>query len=146
MKLAIQTSNLPDGRSFDPKTTALVEEADGHHGQTQDSSAGAVLARAENTVVEVRVHSREPSLLVLSDLFYPGWTAFVNGAPARILRTNYVQRGVWLPKGDNTVRFQYRPKSFYIGLRIALAGIFGIYFTILHRGVDSPASFSSTNF
>lgn len=126
---AIQTSILPDGSTFEPSTTALVAEPVGLAQQAPDSGASAAITREENTVVEVRTHSLQPGLLVLADLYYPGWRATVNEREARIVRTNYVQRGVEVPSGDNVVRFTFHPGSFYLGIGIMLASLIGMAFT-----------------
>lgn len=47
------------------------------------------------------------ALLVLADLYYPGWRATVNGRFAQILAVDGVFRGVALPPGAHTVRFEY---------------------------------------
>jgi uncharacterized membrane protein YfhO len=57
---------------------------------------------------------------VLTDTFYPGWTASVDGSPQPILRANYLFRAVRLPAGDHRVTFVYAPRSFAWGAGIAL--------------------------
>lgn len=59
-------------------------------------------------------------LLVLSDLYYPGWKVKVNGKEEKIIKTFGVLRGVLLREGRNEVVFYYRPLSFYIGALISL--------------------------
>jgi len=58
-------------------------------------------------------------LLVLSDQFYPGWRATVDNTPADIIRADTVFRGVCVPSGDHTVRFEYRPTSFTAGIIVS---------------------------
>ena len=60
-------------------------------------------------------------LLVLSDQYYPGWEAKVDGSEVEIRRTNTVLRGVCVPAGTHTVTFSYRPLSFYAGAAISAA-------------------------
>ena len=64
--------------------------------------------------------------MVLSDVFYPGWQAHIDGKPAHIFQTNYIFRGVQLPPGEHTVTFSFRPLSFAIG-----CGISGASFALL---------------
>jgi hypothetical protein len=60
--------------------------------------------------VEVQVNAgAQAGLLVLSDAYYPGWVATVNGEPTKIYRANIMFRGVPVPKGESTVVFEYRP-------------------------------------
>ncbi|MBN1678890.1 MAG: YfhO family protein [Anaerolineae bacterium] len=54
-------------------------------------------------------------LLVLSDQYYPGWRASVDGEHVEITRADTVFRAVCVPPGDHTVRFEYRPLTFYAG-------------------------------
>jgi hypothetical protein len=73
------------------------------------SSARIVAERSDELVI--RANAPEGGYLVLSDTFYPGWTAQVDGAPARIERANLSLRAVSLPRGAHEVRFEYRPSA-----------------------------------
>jgi hypothetical protein len=53
--------------------------------------------------------------LVLSEPYFPGWSAFVDNVETRIFRANYLFRAVPLRSGTHLVRFAYRPLSFRIG-------------------------------
>ncbi|HEY3788249.1 MAG TPA: YfhO family protein, partial [Urbifossiella sp.] len=71
--------------------------------------------------LEVDVHSTGRALLVLSELFYPGWKAEVNGRPVKILQVDGALRGVVVPRGDSRVSMHYIPVSFYAGLTLTIA-------------------------
>ena len=72
-------------------------------------------------MVDVKVHADVPALLVLSDLFYPGWRATVNGRPADILKVDGGLRGILVSGGDSAVSMHYKPWSFRIGLALSVA-------------------------
>src|SRR5215471_2921272 len=99
----IRTSRLPDGRIYEPAGMALIEEPLGFRAEP-DVDGRAWVTEDRDTILQVQTISRQPSFLVLGDFYFPGWTAFVNGRQAPIMRTNYVQRGVLLPAGQNFVR------------------------------------------
>jgi uncharacterized membrane protein YfhO len=71
----------------------------------------------------VQVETSEAALLVLSDTDYPGWQAFVDGAPTPILRANYTFRAVEVPGETHEVVFRYEPASFTWGWRISLVSL-----------------------
>jgi uncharacterized membrane protein YfhO len=73
--------------------------------------------------VELTALLRSPGLVVVADIFYPGWTLTVNGRPAEILRTNRAMRGVALPAGTHRLVFRYGPMSFRIGAALSLMGL-----------------------
>lgn len=62
--------------------------------------------------VRFEVESAQPCLLVLTDLDYPGWRAYVNGEEQPILRAYGFARAVELPAGKAEVVFQFRPTGF----------------------------------
>ncbi|MCS7280326.1 MAG: YfhO family protein [Desulfobacterota bacterium] len=70
----------------------------------------------------IEAYSEKEAYLYLSDTFYPGWKAYVNGKQVRILRANVAFRAVPIPKGDSLVEFVYKPLSFYIGLILSFLG------------------------
>ncbi|EDN71530.1 conserved hypothetical protein, membrane [Beggiatoa sp. PS] len=79
--------------------------------------------------VELKVQTSRPGLAILTDVYYPGWRAEVNGQPAKIYRVNGLLRGVWLPKGEHQVVFYYWPLSYQVGF--ALAGLSGLICLVL---------------
>lgn len=99
------------GDKFDPSEIAVTEGLHDRAGVMSGSSDGAYAANVEkyteNTVL-IRTRSGAPGLLVLSDYYYPGWRCYLDGKAVDILRVNYILRGVYLPKGDHEVRFEYK--------------------------------------
>ncbi len=63
-------------------------------------------------------------VLALTDVYFPGWKAWVDGKQARILPTNYAFRGVALGPGLHRVRMAYQPISFKLGLWTTICSVF----------------------
>lgn len=80
--------------------------------------------------VELSVDSSKRQLLFMSESFYPGWKVYVNGEEKEILRANYLFRAIVVEPGKHSVRFEYDPFSFKLGLAITILTILlcGIYF------------------
>ncbi|GAB4355205.1 MAG: hypothetical protein Kow0099_39180 [Candidatus Abyssubacteria bacterium] len=103
----------------------------------EGEGAGEVLPRlatgASRDLVEIASYSPERvvleasseagGMLVLTDTYYPGWRAMVDGAPARIWRANYLFRAVPLPAGSHQVEFVYRPTRLFVGLFLSAVGV-----------------------
>lgn len=99
-----------------------------------------------DTSVEVRADAR--ALLVLNDVFAPGWTAQIGGEEAPIVRANALVRGVWVPRGTHIVRFRYRTPGLGIGLLIAVSTsiAIGMWATVERlRARPSPADLSQSD-
>jgi uncharacterized membrane protein YfhO len=73
------------------------------------------LERYDRERVVARATARRKSLLVLTDVQYPGWRATVDGKSADIERVDYLLRGVVVPAGTHTVEFSYEPASWRAG-------------------------------
>jgi hypothetical protein len=71
--------------------------------------------------VRILVHAKRESVLVLTDDYFPGWIASVNGHRAGIARVDYLMRGVRVGAGTSTVTFSYQPSSWRVGWIISLA-------------------------
>lgn len=86
-----------------------------------------------NTEIELDCLSSHPAWLVLSDLFYPGWTCRVDGRESRIFRANFMFRGVKLPAGRHLITFAYRPNSFLWGSILSLTTTALLLCLVLNR-------------
>lgn len=62
-------------------------------------------------------------LLVLSEVYYPGWQATVDGAPAPIYRVQHTLRGLALPAGEHHVEMAFRPATFTLGASVSVAAL-----------------------
>ena len=60
-----------------------------------------------------------PALLMLSEVWDPGWSATVDGEPAPVLLADHVLRAVPVPAGEHTVTLTYEPLYLRLGLAIA---------------------------
>lgn len=72
-------------------------------------------------VVQMNVKLHSPAVVVLTDVFYPGWSASVDGRPTELLRANYLFRGTIAPAGCHHIVFSYAPLSFRIGIWLAIS-------------------------
>lgn len=123
---AIHTSQLPNGQVYEPRAMALVEDNSAVFTSTGLQPAdGAKVLKIEGTQAEIQTNASASAFLVLSDVFYPGWKASIDGKPTRIFQTNYIQRGVKVPAGEHIVRFEFQPMSFKLGAGITAASFFG---------------------
>src|SRR5690606_7695457 len=68
--------------------------------------------------VVVRTRANRAALLVLADNHYEGWRAEIDGEPAEIVLTNNTFRGVVVPEGEHTVRFEFAPGDLVTGLYV----------------------------
>src|SRR5262245_23390680 len=98
---------------FPARTTVVLEhdeDASGiAPGTTDDAPGTAEIVEYGPEHVRVRTRATRPGLLVLTDQFYPGWTATVDDAPVPIVRANVLFRGVPVPAGEHEVRFAFHP-------------------------------------
>ena len=123
-----KTIRMLTSSEFDPLRQVILAES--RPRQTIPATGGeAKIIRYENNNVLINASLQTPGVLVLTDSYYPGWNAFVDGKETKILRANHFFRAVVLPKGAHRVEFRYEPWSFKLGSIISiftLTGIIGI--------------------
>jgi hypothetical protein len=100
-----------------PSAVSVVEEPPPPGVAPASGSARIVADEGERLELEVATDAR--SLLVLNDAFCPGWSATVDGAPARLLPANYLARGLWLEPGAHRVVFRYRTPGLAAGAALS---------------------------
>jgi len=90
--------------------------------QKLNEITGLKLNRPNSIKVDIEVE--RPAMLVLTEVWYPGWKALVDGKPAEIHRVNYCQRGIWLDEGEHRVRLFFRPAAWRTGAIVSLISWF----------------------
>jgi hypothetical protein len=76
----------------------------------------------------ITTNSTGNNLLFLSDSYYPGWQAFVDGRKTPIYRADFTFRTIFVPSGKHQVEFVYSPVSFSFGVLAAVLGLLTIIF------------------
>jgi hypothetical protein len=104
---------------FDPGRSVVVEGPVGGLALSGEGITPALIRHYEPLRVVVESESRWDGLLLLTDSYYPGWRAYVDGKEEPILRGNYLFRAVPVPAGKHTVEFVYAADSFKLGLAIS---------------------------
>jgi hypothetical protein len=99
-------------QGFDPRDEVVLE------GKTREGGGRGRCKMIEYgpNMVKIEVSSDGPSFLFLSDTYYPGWEAYIDGVRTHIYRANYCFRAVRVPSGEHIVKFVYRPLSFRVGV------------------------------
>jgi hypothetical protein len=109
--------NDPD---FDPQSVVLLEQEPACHLSEPAQLEEVQLFRRGNNRVEVKVRAASGGVLVLSEVFYPGWRAALDGESVPLLRANYTLRAVCVPAGEHRVTFSFTPASLRLGAGITL--------------------------
>jgi hypothetical protein len=112
------------GRGFDPAREVILEKSPAGFsppGAPRVEGSATVVSHAANEV-SVETQSEREAILVLTDSYYPGWIAEVDGKRTEVLRADYVFRAVSLSAGRHTVVFKFRPGSFLFGAAVSCLG------------------------
>jgi len=78
---------------------------------------------AARTVIATRLSCR--GMVLLSDTWYPGWQATLDGIPAKIYEADGAIRGVVAEAGSHTIEMRYRPRSVFAGAGLTAVGLLG---------------------
>ncbi len=114
--------------SFEPKKEVILEEVSDRLLSTSENdipnqATAKMTGGGWGDLVQIETDSNKPSYLVLSDIYFPGWQAYVDGKETKIFRANFLFRAVALSDGKHKVEFRYEPLPFRIGVGIFLAGL-----------------------
>ncbi len=126
--------------NFNPQETILLESDVGlsDYSFSPATKGTAQVKSFSPDRIDIKTESNGDAILFLSEIYYPGWKVFIDGAPGKIYRANYMFRAIPLKAGEHSVGFVYDPLSFKIGKYISLFSLmlcFGMlgYSLILSR-------------
>jgi len=112
--------------TFDPRTTILLERVPTRFLELKKKPAIPTLKSTvrvltyENNRMVLEVTTPAATFLFMSEAYYPGWQAYVDGKPEEILRANYAFRAIPLGPGTHRVEVVIEPLSFKIGLAVTV--------------------------
>ena len=100
--------------------------------QSNDSTAIVKLVKYEPNNLQYTIESKKGGVVVFAEIYYPGWTATIDGQPAELGRVNYILRALNVKAGKHTVVLDFHPTSIsttetiaYIAIVILLLAIIG---------------------
>ncbi len=100
-----------------PADTAIVEQDKKSKINTTplfDSTAKIQLVKNDNDEIIYKSKSNTNGFAVFSEIYYDrGWKAYIDDKETPIIRTDYVLRGLSVPAGNHSIRFEFKPSSFY---------------------------------
>jgi len=114
---------------YDPHEVAWVNRSDlaairpELSGQSPGKSESVSISYPSPQRATLEVTLESPGLVVLSDVYYPGWQLTIDDKPAPIYRVNVMMRGAIVPAGPHRLVYTFAPRSFQVGLIGSIAGL-----------------------
>jgi hypothetical protein len=112
--------------AFDPHQTVLLDPetaVPAPSASISNPGGGGVVefGHYEPKRIRLRAQTDRSAILLLNDRYHPDWRVTIDGAPAPLLRCNFIMRGVHLEAGDHVVEFRFKPPV--MGLYVSLTAI-----------------------
>lgn len=120
---------------FDPRTAIILTEnpwKSVDNVVSEGETAKVSFISYDETEIILKVSLGKKGFLFLSEIYYPGWKAFIDDEERKIYRANYLFRSLCLDEGEHTVRFIYSPSSFKIGVFVTLIAVSIIFIYFIH--------------
>ena len=114
--------------AFDPeKTVLLADPLPERPAAVAMNDAGGKVEFASYAPKDIvfKTEAAVPSVLLLNDRYDPNWKVTVDGKAEKVLRCNYLMRGVYVPAGAHRVEFSFQPpmRMFYVSLIAVCTGL-----------------------
>lgn len=127
----LTTTVTLNGPLLDAETAALNGSI------TFDNSSAQIVSYEPNRVL-IDVNAQHPALLILTDVYYPGWNSRIDGKPEQLFQADGLVRAVFVPAGNHKVEFTYLPLSFEVGFSITLiSAVIALFIVLRGRGKQS---------
>lgn len=131
--------DIIDSPDFEPDKTVVLQKSDDLGIKNSEGDFEKDLSIEEYSIdrIKIKLYTSQPGVLFLSENYYSGWKAFLDGRRVKIYRANYTFQAVKVPVGKHTVTFICQPASFLIGSVISIMAIviFGLSVLLKFTGV-----------
>ncbi|MBI2303837.1 MAG: YfhO family protein [Chloroflexi bacterium] len=131
----LQRLQAPD---FDPREVVILEKTPPTgQGGGQSATGEVAITHYSPNRLELRVNAQGNGFLVLSEVYYPGWKAYVDGRETEIYRGDFLFRTIFVPGGDHKVELTFQPVTFYLGAKISIVSFLifvgGLVFVLIRK-------------
>lgn len=114
--------------TVDPLTTAIVdvkfrEKLGGVESAYKDSLSSIELVSYKPNELVYETSTAKDGVVVFSEIYYPGWQAYLDGKEVEHGRANYIFRAMNVPAGQHKIEFKFDPRSLHVTEGIAFAGM-----------------------
>ena len=103
---------------FNAKDTAIVDvkyKDDLKTVVSADSLSTIKQTAFDNDAIKYESNTTVPALALFSEIFYKDWYAYIDGTRTKVIKANYVLRGLVVPAGKHTIEFKFEPASYKTG-------------------------------
>ena len=105
---------------FDPRSSAFAPDAVAEKYNRSFFKAVDRIDYNGDSTISVSLHADQPSVLFISEVFYPGWRVFVDGHEKKEFPLNLLFQGVEIDEGRHRVEFIYRPLNLRVYMTISI--------------------------
>ncbi len=133
-KSPFDTYQILNSSNFDLKKTAVLNE-----NPEKAKLSQCILSNLQYNSQKITLSTNCPQegFLAFSQVFYPGWNAYINNQKTQILKTNGIFSGLKLPPGNSEILIEYLPRSFKYGIYLSLISLLTLV-TINSLSLMSP--------
>lgn len=128
---------------FNPRREVAViggsaPAADGNEGDA--APVPVRVAAWDNGTVALAVDAPAAGYVVVRQTYYPGWQAWIDGAPSEVLRANAAFQALQVSRGNHTITLRFAPASFYWGRAITLITLAALIMILIWSEITSARS------
>lgn len=123
---------------FDPTKTVLFEDStdrvpcSGDQAPKQDSPSTTQIISYRPDEIVLKANSSAPGFLFLSEVFYPGWKAYIDNRPTTIQRGDYLFRVIPLPEGHHRIRLDFDPLTIKLGIGVSIVTLLAVLGSLIY--------------
>jgi hypothetical protein len=121
--------------NFNPLQEVVVDAlpAELSEPQSKEEFAGRVeiISRDVNSY-RFRVEASAPGIIVVSQNFYPGWNATIEGRPVSVFPANHALTGIAVPAGSHEMHFEFESPALRLGASVSLISLLAFGVLVLH--------------
>lgn len=125
--------------NFDPRKAVLLEKPVNiplSSSPRPETESVVHISSYKNNEIMINAVMADSGFVVLSEKYYPGWKAYLDGKETEIHQADYVLRAVYVPKGEHQLTLRYKPDSYRKGLYITLVTFLFAAAVIIWQGVE----------